>query len=76
MQKSTTKYIISNPEVEFPVSTKSPPEQPLRKKIFSSHKQLPKSNENLSQANIHVPTSPLGESNRAYDQLKNKITNL
>lgn len=51
----------------------------MRKKMFSNAKRMiVTNNENLSQVNIAPgsPTSALGESSRAYDQLKNKINNL
>jgi len=58
---------------------KSPIETSMRKKMFSNAKRMiVTNNENLSQVNI-TPGSPnnaLGESTRAYDQLKNKINNL
>lgn len=61
----------------MPMSAKFPPENALRKKIFSNSKNIC-NNENSGVAN-NMPLSPtntLGESSRAYDQLKNKITNL
>jgi hypothetical protein len=70
------KYIFHDTEIEMPNTVKSPPENALRKKIFSNSKLL--NNENISEVNNCPvsPTSPLGESSRAYDQLKNKITTL
>lgn len=75
MQEQCAQYNHSYTEIEFPGSTKSPNE-PLRKKIFSSSKQFLKNNENVSAVNINTASSPLAESSKAYDQLKNKITNL
>jgi hypothetical protein len=65
----------SHIEIEMPGSAKAPGET-IRKKMFSNIK-LQANNENLSQVNL-VPSSPaaMGESTKAYDQLKNKISNL
>lgn len=63
----------------MPGTAKAPAENALKKKIFSTSKIA--NNENISEVNICPvspigATSPLAESSRAYDQLKNKITSL